>query len=172
MGKRELANLAGTEDWENANGATPMKSSPRARRSPARHIASPAKARASPAKAATGKKPAPPNFLLEMLKTIAGPGCAVLAMIVAMAGDAKQHAVLGDLVAACLAALVVAPLAMIIDVAVTKAASGKQSVLSGLVSGASSTLANPLALVSQPAFQLSLFVYVCTCMLSWARTHD
>jgi hypothetical protein len=49
-----------------------------------------------------------------------------------------------------------------VDVAVSKAASGQMSVPEALSAGAVEWLTRPLAMLATPAYQLCLFVYVCT----------
>jgi len=74
----------------------------------------------------------------------------------------RARLVAGDLVSAVLAALIVTPLTMIVDVAITKAAAGASTLPAALVAGALEFVTNPVAIVKTAAFKLSLFVYVCT----------
>lgn len=78
------------------------------------------------------------------------------------AKDRRLQMLLGDVVAAVGAALIVTPLTMIVDVAVTKAASGEMTVAQALLGGALDWLTKPLALIKGATYQLCLFVYVCT----------
>jgi hypothetical protein len=97
-----------------------------------------------------------------MNATAAVAAVAIVAGAVFQFGAKREQKVAGDLLAAFLAACIVSPIAMIIDVAVTKSASGKSTVMRAIVSGVKEFLTKPLVMIMQPAFQLSLFVYVCT----------
>jgi len=78
------------------------------------------------------------------------------------AKENRAKLVAGDLVSAVLAALIVTPLTMIVDVAVTKAASGDMTVPAALVAGVLEWVTSPVAILKTAAFKLCLFVYVCT----------
>ena len=76
--------------------------------------------------------------------------------------DQRAQLILGDLTAAVGAALLVTPLTMIIDVSVSKAASGQVPMSQALMDGAMEWVESPMSLLSSPAYMLCLFVYVCT----------
>lgn len=54
------------------------------------------------------------------------------------------------------------PLTQIVDVAVSRSASGQATVLSALTEGVTEWLTKPLHMLKQPAFKLCWFVYICT----------
>lgn len=76
--------------------------------------------------------------------------------------DKRLRLLMGDLVAAVGAALCATPLAMTVDVAVTKASSGDATVAQALFDGLSSLVTEPLTLIRSPTYKLVLFVALCT----------
>lgn len=54
------------------------------------------------------------------------------------------------------------PLTQIVDVAVSRSASGQATVLQALIEGVKEWLTQPLTKLKQPAFRLCWFVYICT----------
>jgi hypothetical protein len=87
---------------------------------------------------------------------------AVAAFAAYSSEDEKPRMILGDVAAACIAAVVVTPLTQIVDVAVSRSAGGDTTVLAALVQGAGEWLSKPLHMLRQPAFSLCCFVYICT----------
>lgn len=79
-----------------------------------------------------------------------------------MATAVKLRIMLGDLVAAVVSSFIVAPLTQIVDVAVSRSASGQASVLQGLTEGIREWVTQPFTKLTQPAFKLCWFVYICT----------
>ena len=90
------------------------------------------------------------------------PTLQLAAAATASADDGRLQKLAGDVAAAIGAALCVTPLTMIVDVAITKAASGEVTLAQALLGGAVDWLTKPLEILTGPVYQLCLFVYICT----------
>ena len=62
----------------------------------------------------------------------------------------------------CCRSFIVTPLTQIVDVAVSRSASGQATVLQALIEGVKEWFTQPLTKLRQPAFKLCWFVYICT----------
>ena len=89
-------------------------------------------------------------------------GTIIVAVAAATLEDALRSALLYEMAAATLASLAVTPLTQIVDVAVSKSATGQMSVLAGMREEASGWMFRPLSMLRAPAFGLCWFVYLVT----------
>jgi len=98
------------------------------------------------------------------LPSVAFASIAVAVLsIAAVAFDGPlRWALCYEVMAATVASLLVTPMTLVVDVAVSKSASGQTTVSKALLQGAGEWLRTPLTLLRQPAFALCWFVYLAT----------
>ena len=87
---------------------------------------------------------------------------AIVSALALLIGSQLRFQLLGECAAAALASLMVTPLTQVVDVAITRRASGQASMVGALLQCTGEWLKSPISLLQQPAFLLCWFVYLAT----------